>query len=94
MAIMRFLPLLTSVILASYIFYDCYSKKKPVLGIIFGLSAFIPIPIGPILYFLLIKPNLKTPIKKPNQTFCSKCGFSSNSSFEKCPNCQNSITLS
>ena len=28
--------ILTSVILASYIFYDCYSKKKPVLGIIFG----------------------------------------------------------
>ena len=23
-------------VLASYIFYDCYSKKKPVLGIIFG----------------------------------------------------------
>ena len=91
MALLRFLPLL---ILALYIFYDCYSKNKPILGICFALSAFLPIPIGPIIYFLLVKPNLKKTIRKTNQTFCSKCGFSSDKEIEICPNCQNSFSLS
>lgn len=93
MLISRLLPLIIGVCFASYIFIDCYKKNRPLLGACFALSSFFPLPIGPIVYFALIKPNLSHKIKNDSASFCSKCGFSTNKNLDICPNCQNNLKL-
>ena len=92
MAITRVVPLLVVSFLALYIFIDANKANRPILGFFFALSAYLPIPIGPIIYFLFVKPKLSIS-KKSSQSFCSRCGYSTTRKLSTCPKCQNSFTL-